>query len=225
MKTKFIKLPDSEVYMADCLVTQELWVKIIGKNPSYFKGHDDLPVETVSWNDCQEFIIKLNERQTKYTYRLPKEKEWNIACGDCAKGYEPLNDHAWWFNNSELKTHIVKQKKPNKLGFYDILGSVWEWCEDKYDSAGSSRVVRGGGWDYGADYLRSGSRGSWGPEVRSYVVGFRLVRTRRIPLPSSSLSLDSDAISLALAKVQSALNELKMICGSNTPATGDKDEI
>lgn len=207
IKTKFIQIPNSKSYMADAPVTQALWHKIMGNNPSYFNG-DDNPVETVSWSNCQEFIKKLNERQSKYIYRLPSEKEWELCAKSCDQ--QNINDIAWYWENSDQTTHPVKQKLPNELGFYDMLGNCWEWCEDKWNDSGSSRVVRGGSWNNAPQNLRSGFRNYWWPEDRSSNVGFRLCRVRTcIPLHSNPLTLDSEALALAIAKVQTALDELK----------------
>ncbi len=208
----YITLPGTQVQMSDIPVTQKLWQKVMGNNPSYFKSEDN-PVEKVSWNDANEFIAKLNSKVTKYIYRLPTEEEWNLAAGDCDKDYEPLKEYAWYCDNSGSKPHSVKKKKSNKLGFYDMLGNVWEWTADNYDLSGSGRVIRGGSWGSNASDLRSAYRYYAGPGYRYGSVGFRLVRTRRNPLPSNSLSLDSEAIALAIAKVQSALDELKVLVG------------
>ena len=106
-------------------VTQEQWEAVMGSRPSRFKG-GFLPVESVSWDECQEFIKKLNEKNEGYTYRLPTEAEWEYACADAS-----IED-AWRYENSKGKTHPVGWFKPNKFGLYDMLGNVWEWCEDWY---------------------------------------------------------------------------------------------
>ena len=171
IKTKFIKIPGSDSSMADCPVTQALWQKIMGNNPSYFKG-DNHPVETVSWEDCQEFIKKLNNRQKKFVYRLPTEKEWGMCASSCDN--QNIDKIAWSYEDSNNSTQEVKAKLPNKLGFYDMLGNVWEWCAD---ADGSYRVIRGGGWGSNARNLRAGNRNYWRPSNRNGGVGFRLVRT------------------------------------------------
>jgi formylglycine-generating enzyme required for sulfatase activity len=124
----------------DTQVTQKQWQDVMGSNPSYFKNNPDNPVETVSWNDVQEFIKKLNEKNDGYVYDLPTEEQWEYACragtqtaysfGDDPKD---LKDYAWYWENSENTTHPVKQKKPNAWGLYDMHGNVWEWCKDVYD--------------------------------------------------------------------------------------------
>lgn len=139
-------------YICKYEVTQKLWVEVMGSNPSEMQG-DDLPVEQVSWNDCQRFITKLNELTGK-KYRLPTEAEWEYACrgGKYSKGYEysgsdNLDEVAWYSDNSDGKSHPVGEKQPNELGLYDMSGNVWEWCQDLCNS---SRVCRGGSWIHNA---------------------------------------------------------------------------
>ena len=116
-------------------VTQELWQAVMGSNPSRFKG-DNMPVECVSWDDCQEFIRKLNSL-TSQNFRLPTEAEWEFACrgGNNSRGYKYsgsnyIDNVAWYDGNSGDKTHPVATKSPNELGIYDMSGNVWEWCND-----------------------------------------------------------------------------------------------
>ncbi|MEK7450052.1 MAG: formylglycine-generating enzyme family protein [Planctomycetota bacterium] len=118
-------------------VTQGQWQKIMNNNPSNFKG-DNNPVEQVSWDDCQEFC-KRSETESasggKTGLRLPTEAEWEYAAraGTTTKYYwgDSINDDYLW-DNSNLGTHPVGQKKPNGFGLYDMLGNVWEWCQDWY---------------------------------------------------------------------------------------------
>ena len=162
--------PTHQVTLSDYMigkteVTQELWQAVMGSNPSFFKG-DNLPVESVSWNDCQEFIKKLNSL-TGLQFRLPTEAEWEYAArgGNKSKGYKysgsnDIGSVAWYTSTTNHSgTKPVATKAPNELGLYDMSGNVWEWCSDRYGdyssdsqtnpkgpSKGSKRVYRGGSW-------------------------------------------------------------------------------
>ena len=114
----------------DAPVTQSEYKEIIGENPSYFKDQPDNPVEQVSWNDCQEFIKKLNEKNDGYIYRLPTEAEWEYCAKSCDE--QKLDDIAWYYKNSDNRTHPARKKKPNELGLYDMIGNVYEWVQDWY---------------------------------------------------------------------------------------------
>ena len=183
----------NDYYIGKYEVTQALWKAVMGNNPSNFKG-DNLPVEKVRWDDCQEFIIKLN-RITGKTFRLPTEAEWEYAArgGNKSRGYQysgsnNLSDVAWYSGNSGSVSHAVGTKQANELGIYDMSGNVWEWCQDwkgEYSSSslvnptgansGSDRVYRGGSWSYIAQYCRSSFRLNYPPDFRSHNLGFRLV--------------------------------------------------
>ena len=183
----------STYYIGETEVTQSLWQAVMGSNPSYPKG-DNLPVKRVSWNDCQDFIKKLNE-MTGRTFRLPTEAEWEFAArgGNKSKhtrysGSKDIDDVAWYDGNSGNKTHPVKGKKANELGIYDMSGNVWEWCQDYYGSysstsqtnptgpdSGSYRVYRGGSWNCFAWYCRSSIRFYYAPDLSSDNLGLRLV--------------------------------------------------
>ena len=172
----------NDYYIGKYEVTQALWQAVMGSNPSFFKG-TDLPVETVSWNDCQDFISKLNAMTGK-RFRLPTEAEWEYAArgGKKSRGYLfsgsiTLDDVAWYKENSGSKTHVVGTKQPNELGIYDMAGNVWEWCQDwkgSYSSSpqtnptgavsGSYRVCRGGSCLISAWYCRSSCRYNFTPD-------------------------------------------------------------
>lgn len=167
-------------------VTQKLWQAVMGNNPSHFKG-ENLPVEEVSWNDCQDFIKKLN-RLTGLIFRLPTEVEWEYAArgGNKSNGYKysgsnNIDKVGWYEGNSGSKTHSVGSKTPNELGIFDMSGNVEEWTSDKYSSnynspRNSSRYVfRGGNCYFSSMSARVTSRNHFDPPYRSSGLGFRLV--------------------------------------------------
>lgn len=163
--------------MSKYLVTQELYRSIMGENPSYFKG-TLLPVERVSWYNAQVFIQKLNNVTGK-TYALPTEYQWMMAAmvdNTIYSGSDDIEDVAWYYRNSDNKTHPVGGKKPNSLGLYDMTGNVWEWCRDSiqvYDK--SRRVLRGGSWLSDERICRCPFRYDYDPGSRDDDIGFRLV--------------------------------------------------
>lgn len=183
----------NDYYIGKTEVTQALWMAVMGNNPSYFKG-DNLPVECVSWDDCQKFISKLNSL-TGQNFRLPTEAEWEFAArgGNNSNHYQysgsnELGDVAWYYGNSGRKTHAVATKQPNELGLYDMSGNVWEWCSDWYGNYSSSsqtnptgpsvgfcRVLRGGSWGCNAWFCRSSYRFSNAPGSSYSSFGLRLV--------------------------------------------------
>jgi formylglycine-generating enzyme required for sulfatase activity len=116
-------------------VTQAQWQAVMGSNPSTMKG-DDRPVETISKDEAQEFLNKLNQRNDGYHYRLPTEAEWEYAAraGSPASYFQRLDDIAWYGGNSEDETHPVGKKKPNAWGLYDMQGNVREWVADVYNA-------------------------------------------------------------------------------------------
>ena len=182
----------SDYYIGETEVTQELWQAVMGKNPSYSKGNKK-PVENVTWNECQEFIKKLNQLTGK-SFRFPTEAEWEYAArgGNKSKGYKysgsnTIDNVAWYTSNSGSKTHDVKTKQANELGIYDMSGNVYEWCQDWYgsysngaqtnptgSSSGSSRVLRGGSWGSIAGRCRVSNRSSNYSGYLSNHLGLRL---------------------------------------------------
>ena len=178
-------------------VTQALWQAVMGSNPSVFKG-SNLPVEQVSWEDCQTFIRKLNALTGK-NFRLPTEAEWEFAArgGNNSRGYKysgsnTLSNVAWYDDST---THPVATKAPNELGIYDMSGNVWEWCNDGYGSytsasqtnptgpdsgwlnrvfSGFDPVFRGGSWCLYAECCRVSYRRSGAPLFREDYFGLRL---------------------------------------------------
>ncbi len=183
-------------------VTQEQWRILTGSNPSFFAGCGaECPVETVSWNDIQDYIRVLNQRSGG-TFRLPTEAEWEYAARSGGRkekfagtsSESELGDYAWYRSNSNNRPHPVGRKKPNGLGIHDMSGNVWEWTADWYDSdyyktgpkdnprgpsAGSLRVLRGGSWNNEPGSLRTSCRYYFLPDYRVNFAGFRLVKTRQ----------------------------------------------
>ena len=183
----------SGYYIGKCEVTQELWEAVMGSNPSNFKGAQN-PVESVSYNDCQEFISRLNSLTGK-NFRLPTEAEWEYAARGGNKsghykysGSNNIFDVAWHGDNIGYNTHAVGTMTGNELGIYDMSGNVWEWCSDWYGSyragaqtnpqgpsSGSNRVHRGGSWDSSARNCRVSNRSSGDPGGSYFNYGLRLV--------------------------------------------------
>ena len=194
-------------WLAETETTQKLWMAVMGENPSLFLGDDLLPVESVSWNDCQEFIRKLNEFKIPGAdkFRFPTEAEWEYACragsttpfpwGDTLNG-----DKANCNGNNPCgtkekgkylaKTTRVGSYESNAWGLYDMNGNVFEWCADRYEDypegtqtdpqgadVGSFRVLRGGSWDDGARYCRSAYRNYIGSAYRIVDCGLGLAMT------------------------------------------------
>ena len=182
----------SGYYIGKTEVTQALWKTVMGSNPSSFKG-DNLPVECVSWDDCQEFIRKLSAL-TGQNFRLPTEAEWEFACrgGNNSRGYKysgsnDIDSVAWYKDNSGGNTHPVATKLSNELGICDMSGNVWEWCSDWYDKYssgllvnpkgpydGTTHVDRGGSWISDAGHCRSSIRNYCSPVARYCYLGLRL---------------------------------------------------
>ncbi|SLM27490.1 conserved exported hypothetical protein [Desulfamplus magnetovallimortis] len=182
-------------WMGKYEVTQGQWQKIMGNNPSSFRKGDDYPVETVSWNDAQQFISKLNSAGAKI-FSLPTEAQWEYAARSGGKNQEysgsnSIDSVAWYGSNSGGSTHRVGTKAANGLGIYDMSGNVWEWCQDIYAKdayskhvrnnpiyaeSGSNRVFRGGSWINVPAYVRCASRNGDTPDFTDSSLGFRLSR-------------------------------------------------
>ena len=188
------KVTLSTYYIGETEVTQELWEAVMGTNPSKFKGAK-LPVENVSWTECQQFINKINQL-TGRKFRLPTEAEWEFAArgGKSSKGYKFAGSNnadavAWHQGNSGNKTHNVGTKAANELGLYDMCGNVWEWCQDwfgnysssaqtnpKGPSSGTDHLNRGGAWCHESKFATVFYRGTSGkPDRKVDNLGFRLV--------------------------------------------------
>ncbi len=182
-------------WMQRALVTQAQWAAVMGSNPSNFKAcGSTCPVENVSYDDVQAFIVQLNERTPGKKYRLPTEAEWEYAAraGTTGEYGVPgaVTDGGWIADNSGGTTHPVGVLRPNAWGLYDMEGNIWEWVYDWYapytaipstnptgPTAGTRRVLRGGAWYGDAASARSTSRDIDPPVIRFNGGGFRLART------------------------------------------------
>ena len=187
----FIKIPNKKNLLGKFPVTQKEWTTIMGTTPwkgkPFSREGNDYPATYISWNDCQQFIKKINELEGSTKYRFPNEFEWEYAC--CAgtkteysfgNDSSKLGEYAWYGglkgNGNCTKNrhpHKVGYKKPNKWGFHDMHGNVWEWTMSKH---GSRRIYRGGSWDLPAVSCISTSRGSMKPVMRKHFIGMRLLR-------------------------------------------------
>lgn len=183
----------SDYYMGETEVTQQLWEAVMGNNPSDNQSNALLPVEMITWKDCQEFISKLN-KLTGETFRLPTEAEWEYAARGGRKnnnytysGSNSLDEVGWYVVNSTETTHEVGSKQPNELGIYDMSGNVWEWCADRYGSyteeaqtnptgppSGIFRVMRGGSFRNDAGNCRNTYRNYYTPASCFTNCGLRL---------------------------------------------------
>ena len=173
-------------------VTQEQWEAVMGDNPSQTKGAK-LPVTNISWNDCQNFISKLNAK-TESNYRFPTEAEWEFACRSGAKSAYSVGDKITKndanYENVKAGVKPVGSYKPNAFGLYDMHGNVWEFCSDWYGAyaAGKSidpmgvnngrdHVLRGGSYFVDGLLLRSSTRDLVAPDFHNVVIGLRLAKT------------------------------------------------
>ncbi len=191
-----------DFYIGKFEITQAQWSAIMGNNPSFFKGCDNCPVETVSWTDAQSFITRLNELSGK-TYSLPTEAQWEYACrggttgpystGSCLDANQANYDGKSPYvmcdpGPYKEKTTAAGSYKQNAFGLCDMHGNVHEWCADWYGSyikdsimnprgpdTGTFRVIRGGNWNVAAKQCRSASRNYFTPEYKGRNVGFRIV--------------------------------------------------
>lgn len=187
-----------DYYLGKTEVTQELWEAVMGSNPSAIKEGKNLPVINVSWDDCQAFIKKLNELTGKQ-FRLPTEAEWEYAARGAKKtkslqfcGSIYVDHVAWYKSNSRGTLNPVGAMDKNEMGFHDMGGNVWEWCQDGHftypveaqkdpcPEADSTRtyVIRGGGWNSGQSDCRYTSRSSYSATSNNADIGLRLAITK-----------------------------------------------
>jgi len=185
-------------YIMATEITQKQWYKLMGTKPWQGKNYtiegDNYPATNISWNDCQEFIDKLNQKENTKKYRLPLEAEWEFVCRagtitrfnwgekiDCSKanfGNGLLEDKCNDNNTGQIKD--VTSYAPNKWGIYNMHGNVWEWCNENYlnpktNEKTSYKITRGGGWHSNPNLCRSANRGKCRPEQRLNDQGFRLI--------------------------------------------------
>lgn len=189
-------------FMSKFPVTQDLYFEVTKERPSTIKGNRR-PVETITWIEAISFCNALSlllERKPCYRFddnngtqisfnqgadgfRLPTEAEWEYACkaGTTGIRYGELDSVAWYKENSNDATHNVGQKQPNAWGLYDMLGNVWEWCADLYDTEvyGSYRIFRGGGWsDEGRSVMATTRRRSHPLKFKIEDLGFRMASNK-----------------------------------------------
>ena len=188
-------------YMGVYAVTQEQWKEVMGNNPSHFKGEKNLPVENVTWDECQEFAKHLREKDKK-PYRLPTEAEWEYSCragtttpfhfGETISTDQANYDGNHTYANGKegvyrKKSTPVGNFPANAFGLYDMHGNVWQWCQDRYGDypqndvvdpqgpvAGQYRVLRAGSWYNYPSACRSACRLSYDPGIRRSYFGFRV---------------------------------------------------
>lgn len=181
---EMVRIPGENYAIGKYEVTQGQWKAIMGSNPSRFSGcGDDCPVESVSWDDAQDYIRRLNAKTGKQ-YRLPTEAEWEHACHAGSQqeycGGDDLDNVGWWDGNSGNQTHPVGQKRANAWGLYDMSGNVAEFTQSCWQGACGKgeqlRVTRGGQWCGFWRLARAAVRGKGFRSVREYYNGFRLAR-------------------------------------------------
>ena len=181
-------------YMGKYEVTQDQWLVVMRENRSKFND-PQRPVEHVSWEDCQKFLLTLNATAAGRRFCLPTEAQWEYACraGSTNENWFGNDDadlglYGWYMKNATRMTHPVGELKPNGWGLYDMQGNVWEWCADWYGSfegadaidpvgpmTGTVRVLRGGSWFNYAPSCRCTNRGFYEPQTRNAYCGFRVV--------------------------------------------------
>ncbi len=185
-------------------VTQAEYQSVTAVNPSFFTGNSSRPVEQVTWSDATNYCSLLTQRErlagriaVGWKFRLPTEAEWEYACraGTTNRFYygddltcSSLPNYAWFADNSGGQTAPVAQKPANPWGLYDMIGNVWEWCDDWYapypggsvtdprstDSTSGIRVLRGGSWNDEGRSCRSAYRSADSPTAHYNFYGFRV---------------------------------------------------
>lgn len=187
-----VKVHVDSYYISKFEVTQALWEYVMKYNPSYFQN-PDFPVESVSYDDVQVFLRKLNYLTGK-SYRLPTEREWEYAAkggrhqsGYFYSGNDNIDEVAWYRENSGEQTHQVGKLEGNSLGLYDMTGNVHEWCVDSYDGTNYIGdtvsvvtdlvyVFKGGSFYSDCQHCRISNRNNASFDTRNFSLGFRLAR-------------------------------------------------
>lgn len=216
-------------YIGKYEVTQKQWSDIMNNNPSYFNNNSDFPVEQVTWDDGKEFISRLNKRSDK-TFRVPTEAEWEYAArggGDFIySGSNKIDDVAWYYENSEGRTHKVGTKVPNGFGIHDMSGNVWEWVEDIYNSEaysshqlnnpiyngkGTDRALRGSSWRRSSrQSLRLADRLNHGPSFSYKILGFVWLDQQNDPIEQLSFVILSSFIPIDLSFFRNSNRTIKI---------------
>lgn len=186
-------LIDQGFWIFDTPCTQRFYLAVIGKSPSYFKAFvDDRPMESVTWFEARVFTLLLSQRIAGLRLALPSEAQWEYSCraGSTSDWYaDNIDAIAWHSGNSGRSTKPVGTKQPNAWGLHDMLGNVWEWCEDVWTpnpgikpvqnaSSRSNRVLRGGSWRDSARRVCAGERFHHNPSGRYSYIGFRCAEYR-----------------------------------------------
>jgi len=185
-------------YLGRYEVTREQWQAVLGDDPSDFVGEANLPVESVSWHDCQAFLQKLHQLAPLYEFALPTEAQWEHACrAGSPQQFDVelerrMPDSAWYEVNARGTTHPVGLKQPNAWGLYDMHGNVWEWCADFFGDypadpcvdpsgppSGEHRALRGGSWNFCATFCRAAARNCARPDERYNYIGLRVAAGTR----------------------------------------------
>jgi hypothetical protein len=182
----------NEFHLGKTPVTQDQFAAITGTNPTVHEKIGDAPVDSVSWESANEYCQKLTKLDREagvlpddWEYQLPTEAEWEYACraGSSEPRHGPPLDVAWYHDNADEKPHVVGQKAPNAWGFHDMLGNVWEWCQDWFWAdrgprySNSYRSIRGGSCFSSARFCRAAQRWGYGSFPGRYF-GFRLLAAK-----------------------------------------------
>jgi len=174
----------NDFYLGKSPVTQDQYEAVTGTNPTDHEEIADPPIDSVNWDQANEYCQKLTKLDREagvlpdgWEYRLPTEAEWEYACraGDSEPRHGQPRDVAWHHDNADDRPNAVEKKTTNAWGFHDMLGNVWEWCQDWFSVANRCRSVRGGSYFNSARFCRSAQRWGWNPNGRSRYCGFRLL--------------------------------------------------